>query len=104
MKRVLPTAGAALLALGVASSSGHAQLAPAPAAAGQTRPVPATETHKLAPVASHPATPPPVGAEQTALVKQYCVGCHSDRGTAYPESVELLVELGAKNNNKCMSC
>src|SRR6476619_6820338 len=35
------------------------------------------------PVASHAATEPVFGvAEQNAMVKQYCTGCHSDRGKA----------------------
>src|SRR5689334_24218426 len=35
------------------------------------------------PVASHAPAAPVFGvAEQTALVKQYCTGCHSDRGKA----------------------
>jgi mono/diheme cytochrome c family protein len=35
------------------------------------------------PVAAHaPATTTMLPAEQTALVKQYCAGCHSDRGKA----------------------
>jgi len=37
----------------------------------------------LAPVASHaPAKPVFGAAEQNAMVKQYCVGCHSDRAKA----------------------
>ena len=35
------------------------------------------------PVTSHaPATTTMLPAEQTALVKQYCAGCHSERGKA----------------------
>jgi mono/diheme cytochrome c family protein len=41
--------------------------APRPAQAGAAKPVPAHE---------------PGGAGDTALIKQYCVGCHSDRGKA----------------------
>jgi mono/diheme cytochrome c family protein len=35
-----------------------------------------------APVASHAVTPDFGVAEQSAMVKQYCIGCHSDRGKA----------------------
>ncbi|MFA5907973.1 MAG: DUF1592 domain-containing protein [Vicinamibacterales bacterium] len=39
----------------------------------------------VAPAISHPATPPAPAfsaADQTAMVRQYCAGCHSDRGKA----------------------
>jgi mono/diheme cytochrome c family protein len=55
------------------------------AARAQTRvegqPAPATAPQK--PVASHAPTTPVFGpAEQTAMVKQYCVTCHNDRAKA----------------------
>ena len=47
------------------------------AATGQQAPA------ALAPVASHVPVAPAFGTtEQNAMVKQYCVGCHSDRGKA----------------------
>jgi len=59
-------AGAALL--GVCAVGVSAQQAPKP---------------PVKPVAAHAAIPAGTKAtEQTALVKQYCVGCHSDRGKA----------------------
>lgn len=59
-------AGAALL--GVCAVGVSAQQAPRP---------------PVKPVAAHAAIPAGTKAtEQTALVKQYCVGCHSDRGKA----------------------
>src|SRR5262245_15835435 len=67
MKRIL---FAALLAA-IPALQIHAQSAQAPA------PVPQK------PTASHPAAVPAFGsAEQTAMVKQYCTGCHSDRSKA----------------------
>ena len=63
-----------------------AQVSPAPVlserllAEGQQ---PRVEGSRPAPVASHAPTAPVFGpAEQSALVKQYCTGCHSDRGKA----------------------
>jgi mono/diheme cytochrome c family protein len=48
-------------------------------AAAQQSPKPAV----VKPAASHPpAVTTMLPAEQTALVKQYCAGCHSDRGKA----------------------
>jgi mono/diheme cytochrome c family protein len=51
-------------------------------AAEQTGSAPAKQA-RVAPVASHARTAPVFGAaEQTALVKQYCTGCHNDRAKA----------------------
>ena len=67
MQRVIVgVLGAAVLALGIASVPTHARQATAP---------------KLA--TSHsPAAPLPTAESQTAVVKQYCATCHSDRGKA----------------------
>jgi len=55
------------------------QNAPRPPAA--TKPASAVAAAQApAPAASHPALPGP--AEQTALVKEYCATCHSERGKA----------------------
>src|SRR6187200_1612873 len=44
---------------------------------------PRVEGSRPARVASHAPTAPAFGAaEQNAMVKQYCIGCHSDRGKA----------------------
>jgi hypothetical protein len=61
--------GTAILALGIVGAASQAPPKQAPTA------VPAT----AAPVASHAQDGLAVEA-QTALVKQYCAGCHSDRG------------------------
>src|SRR5829696_8332837 len=56
-------------------------LSPQQSAATQQKPVASPAANK--PVAAHaPATATMLPAEQTALVKQYCAGCHSDRGKA----------------------
>jgi Protein of unknown function (DUF1587)/Protein of unknown function (DUF1595) len=67
----LATPVAMLLALGVAAATGQSPAKP--------------RTATAAPVASHgPAQPSPTTSaeSQTALVKQYCVGCHNDRAKA----------------------
>src|SRR5688572_24486185 len=61
-------------------------------AAGQAKPAPKLPTPRVAvaPVAPQPPVAPAVShaapafgaAEQTALVKQYCVTCHNDRAKA----------------------
>jgi len=46
------------------------------------QPAPPTKAPAAVPVAARPATPQPVGMTveaQTALVKQYCMGCHNDQ-------------------------
>src|SRR5688500_10727135 len=69
MKRLLLAIPAAVVAaLGVAAATGQAPRSQAPAAA--------------APIASHAPTRSNGIESQTALVKQYCAGCHSDRGKA----------------------
>jgi hypothetical protein len=86
MRRVLPTAGAVLLALGVATSIGSAQRSQAPAAPAASQPsrAPARPTPPAASVPSpRPVAANRTGADaQTAIVKQYCIGCHSERGKA----------------------
>ncbi len=83
MKRfILAVLVAAVPSLHLAATSGQAPAVPAPPApvkpAARTTP-----TTSPIPVASHAAVKPAFGAaEQTALVKQYCAGCHSDRGKA----------------------
>jgi mono/diheme cytochrome c family protein len=74
MKRILFAAiMAAIPALQLHASASAAEQAGA-ASASQA---------PVAPVPSHAPTAPMFGpAEQTALVKQYCTGCHSDRGKA----------------------
>ena len=50
------------------------------------------------PVASHaPAAPVFGAAEQTAMVKQYCTGCHSDRGKAGQLSLASFDASNAAN-------
>ncbi len=83
MKRfLLAVLVAAVPSLHLAATSGQAPAVPAPPApvkpAARTTP-----TTSPIPVASHAAVTPAFGAaEQTALVKQYCTGCHSDRAKA----------------------
>jgi hypothetical protein len=70
MKRVILAASiVAILGIAVAAQSGGAQ---PPSSPPKPAPVQA--------VASHDTTMAPV--DQDAMVKQYCVGCHSDRGKA----------------------
>ena len=94
MKPIVPsTVGAVVLGVGLALAAGQVPKAPAPPAmAAPTRAAatpPATQpaggaasAKRAAPplVAAHTAGP--TAAEQTAIVKQYCVGCHSDRTKA----------------------
>jgi mono/diheme cytochrome c family protein len=69
-----------VLVLGVVVAAGQPTR---PQARAQTRPAPAATTQTAVPAASHAATPnPTTAAAQTALVKQYCVTCHNDRGKA----------------------
>jgi hypothetical protein len=63
--------GAGILALGVAVTTTHAQREPSGAA---PRPAPSRAG------SVHPAVATP--AAETALVKQYCASCHSERGQA----------------------
>jgi mono/diheme cytochrome c family protein len=77
---VLGTAAVGLSAQGESASA--AQGSPAAAA----RPASAPKQSSAAPVKPTPAHAPAattmLAAEQTALVKQYCAGCHSERGKA----------------------
>src|SRR4029453_3482432 len=65
--------GILILGLGLSATSGQTQMPAGPTAkpAAPARPAPAS---------SHTATTP--AADQNALVKRYCAGCHSDRGKA----------------------
>ncbi len=89
---ILAVLVAAIPSLHLAATSGQAS---APTAAAPAKPAPRTPPVSApSPVASHAAVAPaslpgerqPVAglsaAEQTAMVKQYCAGCHSDRGKA----------------------
>src|SRR5262245_12449401 len=90
MRMVIATAGAVALSVGlvVAGDQAATPAAPkvAPAAAPAKPQSPATSA-RPAPVAAHAATAKPnqpaaagmTAEAQTALVKQYCVGCHNDR-------------------------
>ena len=50
---------------------------------GSPRPGPTHLSSRTRCSCLHPATPDPAGpAAQTAVVKQYCAGCHSERGKA----------------------
>src|SRR5688572_23856363 len=70
------------LAVGAQSTSAPILSARSRAAGAQTR-VEGLKPQAPVPVPSHaPATPPFGAAEQTALVKQYCVTCHNDRAKA----------------------
>ena len=56
---------------------------PAAPARGTSAPAPASSATAPKPAASHaPAVTSMLPAEQTALVKQYCVTCHNDRSKA----------------------
>jgi mono/diheme cytochrome c family protein len=76
---------AGTLAFGFAVTTPYAQrAAPAGATAAQSAAPRPTPSASPLPVASHATLPTEVAtpAAQTALVKQYCVGCHSERGKA----------------------
>jgi hypothetical protein len=70
---ILPLVGGALFIAGVSGLVGFAQ-SPAP---GARKAAPAPAAGKPAPAASH-AQPP--ATDYNALVKRYCVGCHSETG------------------------
>jgi hypothetical protein len=86
MRKVLfAFAGPVIFCFGVAAQGGPAPRAQAQATAPKiqsgTPKLPVTGGPPMA--KSHAAAPDPITAEQqTALVKQYCIGCHSDRGKA----------------------
>jgi hypothetical protein len=85
MKRVVLTiAGAALLAAGL-SVVATAQLATAATASGQAvRPSAAQAPRSTSGPKPEPSHAPAARSDEadTALVKQYCTGCHNDRGKA----------------------
>ena len=80
MKRILIAALlAAIPALQISASGSEGRRDQTGQAAPAAKPVAAAPK----PVASHAPAAPVFGvAEQNALVKQYCTGCHSDRGKA----------------------
>src|SRR5262245_2294090 len=74
--------GAIILAFGVLTAAGQGQAPKAPTTSpSATKPTAVRASTSAAPVASHSSTAMTAEA-QTALVKQYCTGCHSDRGKA----------------------
>ncbi len=79
---VLATAVVGLSAQGQSASAAQGAPTAKPASApGKTLAGPVKQAVK--PTASHaPAATTMLAAEQTALVKQYCAGCHSERGKA----------------------
>ena len=81
MKRlILAVLVAAIPSLHLAATSGQAPAAPTAPAAAKSPTRASAPPSSPTPVASHAAA---FGAaEQTALVKQYCAGCHSDRAKA----------------------
>ncbi len=90
MKRVFIILGFATLSFVLASSANLAQRAPAPA----------------------PTVPTVMSVDaQNALITEYCTGCVADMANGpreriqpFPETVKLLVSLGSKFNNRCISC
>jgi len=79
---ILAVFAAAIPSLHLAATSGQAPSAPA-APSPAASPARQAPTSVPTPAASHTAAAPVFGAaEQNALVKQYCVSCHSDRGKA----------------------
>jgi Protein of unknown function (DUF1592)/Protein of unknown function (DUF1588)/Protein of unknown function (DUF1585)/Protein of unknown function (DUF1587)/Protein of unknown function (DUF1595)/Cytochrome C oxidase, cbb3-type, subunit III len=72
-RTIFATVGAGVLALGFAVTTIHAARS-----VGQSAGAPRLAASHTAP--AHPAVATP--AAQTALVKQYCASCHSDRGKA----------------------
>jgi mono/diheme cytochrome c family protein len=72
---IIAIPGTVVVALGIVVAA--SQTAPQKPASAPARPV----TPAAAPIASHAADVLSVES-QTAFVKQYCVGCHSDRGKA----------------------
>ena len=96
-RTIFATVGAGVLALGFAVTTTHAARS-----ASQSADAPRLAPSHSAP--AHPALATP--AAQTALVKQYCASCHSDRGkaggltlasfdaatvTASPENTEKMI-------------
>ena len=68
----------------------------ASASAAEQAPAASSRQAPVAPVASHAPTAPAFGpVEQSAMVKQYCTGCHNDRAKAgqldHLQAEQLLV-------------
>src|SRR5262245_53967697 len=88
MRRVVPAVFlASVLGFGLVAASEQRPAAPAaPAAAPQAAPPSQPETPRpapMTPVTSRAAAPAPApAADQNAVLKQYCVTCHSDRAKA----------------------
>jgi hypothetical protein len=82
MRRVVfAIAGPVMLCLGVAAQTGQPSTAPKISTVAPKVQAPAAP----AIAKSHATTPAPsemTADAQTAMVKQYCIGCHSDRGKA----------------------
>jgi hypothetical protein len=97
MKRVMTaTAGAVALCVGLVVAGFQSAAPMATAAPAPAKPQAAAAAQRPAPVPAHAATklniPAPVGMTtdaQTALVKQYCVTCHNDRGKERAGSLSL---------------
>jgi hypothetical protein len=70
--------GAGVLALGIAVTTTHAERSASQTAGGQSAAAPRLAPSQTGP--AHPVVATP--AAETALVKQYCATCHSDRGQA----------------------
>jgi len=84
MKRlILAVLAAAIPSLHLAATGGQAPVAPTTAPPASVKTTTRTLPSAPVPVASHAPVAPAFGAaEQNAMVKQYCVGCHSDRAKA----------------------
>jgi mono/diheme cytochrome c family protein len=79
MKRALPLVlGVIAVSAAVTIAAGQ-QPATSASAAKNSPAVPARQPREIQPAASHAAAVM-TSADQTALVKQYCVTCHNDRG------------------------
>jgi hypothetical protein len=102
MKRIVVTmTGAAIVTLGLFSSTSQAergQTAPSPAAQRPSPPRAAAPAPKMATAHSSASAGLPA-AEQTALVKQYCVSCHSERGKAGGLSLASFDAAHAADNS-----
>src|SRR5688500_16761275 len=86
MRKVLfAFAGPAVFCVGMAAQGKPAARAQAPATAPKTQAdTPKEPPTGVRPMAKLHAAPPDTITtdQQTALVKQYCIDCHSDRGRA----------------------
>ena len=82
MKRALPVVGFFAVATVAAIAAGN-QSSGSASAARATEAARARSAGVIQPAASHSSAAAGLSlAEQTALVKQYCTGCHSERGKA----------------------